>query len=621
VGLRRGARGALRYATTAVRGRARQAHLARRPLAASSAELTAALGEIDPAEALRGPALAALPTVAAFERRLGSLGKEERTGLLARADAVAAHSFDLLGSGPRELGPQIDWHADLRTGRRWPLRHGSLLPPSYPDGSDIRCVWELSRGQHLPLLSAAHRLTGDRRYLTELGTQLESWIDANPVELGPNWASTMEVSIRAANWVAALALCAEDVRKERWLERALASLLLHGRFIRAHPEDGPARGNHYVAGLAGLLPLAAVFAAGIEGAEWAEWAARELETELFHQVHPDGTDFEASIPYHRFVTELFVCGSQAADALAPSSLGDEFRGRLGAMLQFVADYTRADGLAPQVGDGDDGRFLPLGDYGRLEPRDHRHLFRQAAERPRQQRGNVGYPDGGYYILRAGDLYAIVRCGGTGRGGRGGHGHNDQLSFELALGAQPLVIDPGTYLYTSDPAARNEFRSTGYHATLRVDGAEQNELRADDLFLMPDRTRSEPLEWHPPVFEGRHHGFESLNPPAIHARRIELHAGTRTLTIRDRVTSDRAHDLSWTFPLAPCSAEASPGGARARFDRAGLEVNSEGLEFRVEDGWYSPRYGVRLPTPFLRATKRSRPGTDETTIVLRVSERS
>jgi hypothetical protein len=614
VGLRRGARGALRYGRTAVHGRARQARLGRRPLAVTRAELGVALAGLDPVEALRGPALAALPTVAAFERDLASLEEEERASLLSRADAAAEHRFDLLGSGPRELGPEIDWHADLRTGRRWPLRHGSLLPPSFPDGSEIRYPWELSRGQHLPLLAAAHRLTDDHRYLTELGAQLESWIDANPVELGPNWASTMEVAIRAANWVAALALCAEDARDQPWLERAIASLLLHARFIRSHPEDGPARGNHYVADLAGLLPVAAVFSAGIEGAAWAEWAARELEAELFHQVHPDGTDFEASIPYHRLATELFVCGSQAADALAPGSLGDEFRGRLGAMLQFVADYSRPDGLAPQIGDGDDGRFLPLGDYGRLEPRDHRHLFRQAAERPRL-RGSVSYPDGGYYILRADDLYAIVRCGGTGRGGLGGHGHNDQLSFELALGTQPLVIDPGTYLYTSDPAARNEFRSTGFHATLRVDGAEQNELRADDLFLMPDRTRAELFGFGDTFFEGLHRGFEALDAPATHTRRLEFDGST--LTIRDTVESAGEHELQWTFPLAECDLEVAYQRAVARFDRSTLEVEGPGLVFRADEGWYSPRYGVRHRTPFLRATRRSRAGRDETAIVLRV----
>ena len=80
-----------------------------------------------------------------------------------------------------------------------------------------------------------------------------------------------------------------------------------------------------------------------------------------------------------------MCGTQAADALVPGSIPDWYRERLDLMLSFVRDYTRPDGLAPQIGDSDDGRFLPLGDYG-ADPRDHRHLFAQAGRPPSRPRG-------------------------------------------------------------------------------------------------------------------------------------------------------------------------------------------------------------------------------------------
>jgi Heparinase II/III-like protein/Heparinase II/III N-terminus len=617
LGLRRGAAGAARYGTSLVRGALREARVRRRPPEATATEVASALGEVDPVTALRGTALGALPTVATFERALDLLNGDERATLLARAEGALAHRFDLLGSGPLELGPEIDWLADHRTGRRWPLHHGSRLPAGYGDGSDIRYVWELSRAQHLPLLAAAHRVTGDRHFLDEIGAQLGSWIDSNPVERGPNWASTMEVAIRATNWVATLVLCAEAARQEPWFERVIASLLLHGRFIRSNLEDTAPRANHYLADVVGLLPVAGVFFAG-DGAAWADWAASELETEIASQIHPDGSDFEASIPYHRLVTELFVCGSRAVDGLLPGRLSGGFGTRLDLMLRFIADYTRPDGLAPQVGDGDDGRFLPLDDYGLLDPRDHRHLFRQA-DRAFETQGSTAYPAGGWYVLRGGDAFALVHCGDTGRNGVGGHGHNDQLSFELTAFGVPIVIDPGTYAYTSDPAARNLFRSTAFHSTLSVGGAEQNELRDDDLFLMADRSRAEAMRWelgpHGGVFEGRHHGFEVLDPPATHTRRLELDAAEHTLTIRDTVESAGSYELQWTFPLAPCETEVLPTGILARFDEVEARIEGE-IAFRVEDGLYSPRFGVRLPTPFVRATKQATPGRHETTIAIR-----
>jgi hypothetical protein len=162
-----------------------------------------------------------------------------------------------------------------------------------------------------------------------------------------------------------------------------------------------------------------------------------------------------------------------------------------------------------------------------------------------------------------------------------------------------VIDPGSYVYTSDPTERNRFRSTAYHSTLRLDGGEQNELWTDDLFAMDDRARAEALSSDATSFEGRHHGF----PGATHTRRIELL--DNGLLIRDTISSSAGHEVEWTFPLAP--------GAERH-----VEIQAEGLDFRPENGSYSPRYGVREPTTFLRARRRSRPGEDVTEIRVRAS---
>ncbi len=396
----------------------------------------------------------------------------------------------------------------------------------------------------------------------------------------------------------------------------MASLLLHGRFIRRHLEWARVRGNHYLSDIAGLLAVAALFSRGPEGREWAAFAARELVGELRHQVRGDGCDHEASIPYHRLVAELFICGLDAAEALVPGTVGPDERGRREAMLDFTAGYTRLDGLAPQVGDADDGRYLPLGDYGRSDPRSHLHLFEQAGAHYEPATGHAAYPQGGYWVMRRDELYLLVRCGDVGVGGLGSHAHNDALSFELAWGEQPLVIDPGSYLYTADPRERNRFRSTAFHSTLQVDGREQNPLLTDRLFTMDDRRRAQAIAWEPevPAFTGRHQGFA----PATHTRRVELVSAERAVRITDTVSSPGSHELEWTFPLAPSQADAEAGRASARFPGGvTLILEAPELEFRVEDGWFSPSYGRRTPTKFIRARKRGRPGEDVTEIVLRI----
>ncbi len=594
----------------------------RRPLTASPDEVRAALGGLSLAEALQGPARAALPTVAAFERSLGELDDDARRLLLERADNVVAHRFDLLGSGPVDLGAEIDWSLDFKSGRRWPPQHNLLIEVFFFDDSDIKVPWELSRCQQLPLLAAAFKLSGERRYLDELGAQLDSWIAANPVEMGPNWICTMDVAIRAANWVAALVICAEEASSQPWGERAAESLLLHGRFIRSHLEMAEARTNHYLSDVAGLIIVAALFARGAEGAAWGRWAAEELIAEMEHQVREDGCGHEASIPYHRLVSELFLCGTQAGESLHPGIYPSWYRERLGRMLDFVTAYTRPDGLAPQIGDNDDGRFLPLGEYGRTDFRSHLHLFEQASRSYRPATRSLDFPAGGYYTMRHDDLYVLVRCGDTGVYGVGGHAHNDQLSFELCCGSTPLIVDPGTGTYYEDEGDRLRFRATGFHATLSIDGAEQNPLPPWPRFPLGDRSRAEAIAWEPgaesTAFAGRHQGFEALPDPAVHERRLELDSRRRELMIVDSVTSSGAHRLSWTFPLGDCrDVSIREGVAVAEFGSVRLSIAVEGAELQLQDALYSPAYGVKEPRRFVTAHGRSTPGHHSTTLRLRV----
>src|SRR5262249_22224907 len=131
---------------------------------------------------------------------------QRRSRILARAEAICAHRFDLLGSGPTDLGARLPWHTDFKTGRSWnsstyyeDLRAG--IEGGFGKTADIKVPWELSRFQHLPLLGQALWLSGERRYYEELKAQVLDWIACNRPGRGVNWTCTMDVAIRAVNWV------------------------------------------------------------------------------------------------------------------------------------------------------------------------------------------------------------------------------------------------------------------------------------------------------------------------------------------------------------------------------------------------------------------------------------
>ena len=117
----------------------------------------------------------------------------ERRELQNNLQLTLNHEFDLLGSGRTNLGPAIDWHLDFKSGRRWKLQPAREIDYAELDRpSDVKVPWELSRGHHLVTLGQGWLLFRDERAVKEFESQVRSWIQANPVGYGINWACTMD---------------------------------------------------------------------------------------------------------------------------------------------------------------------------------------------------------------------------------------------------------------------------------------------------------------------------------------------------------------------------------------------------------------------------------------------
>src|SRR6185369_12436594 len=109
-------------------------------------------------------------------------------------------------------------------------------------------------------------------------------------------------------------------------------------------------------------------------------------------------------------------------------------------------------------------------------------------------------------------------------GRGGHGHNDCLSFEAVLNGVQLVVDPGSYVYTASYEWRNRFRSTRFHNTPVIDEQEQSRfLGAQYLWSLRADAKPTVLEWRTTsrldVLRASHSGYTRLANPVTVMRTI------------------------------------------------------------------------------------------------------
>jgi hypothetical protein len=565
--------------------------------------------------------------------------------LIAEAGEVCAHRVEYLGSGPVELGPEIDWQRDFKSGYRWDEDfYQDVEVTRLTDASDAKVPWELSRGHQLLTLARAARLTGDERYLAELEAQLASWLDANPPGQGINWTNAMEVAIRAVNWVWAIGTAEGERPLEPGLRaRVVESLSVHGRHIAANLEATPyLRSNHYMADLLGLSVLGGALEGDPQARRWSRLAARELEREIVSQVGADGLGAEASVPYHGLVLEMLVV-ARAEAARTGGSPSRRFDGRLRSMLLASRALRHPGGRIPQLGDGDSGRILPAG-FGR-EPTHDNLLWLGAAvldcgrplegdpdpevawtfgvsawERvgslePVAGSGSVAFRDAGVYVLRSGEAHAVLRCGHVGQGGNGGHAHNDSLSYELSYDGTPLVVDPGTYVYTSDPDARNEFRSTRAHSTVVVDGEEINPVDPAALFRLAQVASPVLRRFEPGRVEAEHDGYARLPGAPVHRRSLALRAGRAHVC--DAIAGSGDHALESLVHLA-AGTEVERAGENAfdlRRDGLSARIEFSGVDgVEVEQGWVSDGFGAREHAPVLVArAARTLPARLEYTI--------
>ena len=571
---------------------------------------------------------------AAFERRC----PDARVSIVRTADAVLRHEFDLLGSGAVSLGARLPWHTDFKTGREWPLEYACEMQYAELDRpTDVKVPWELSRCQHFTSLGQAYWLTGDDRYAREFVAEVDDWIDRNPWAFGVNWACAMDIALRAVSWLWAFHFFADAApcASRRFRSRILRSLFLHGSYIATHLEKGDVNGNHYLCDGVGLVFLGIFFGDTAKSHGWLDLGRSIVVDEIERQTTPDGVDFEQSTAYHRLVLEGFATPYILMRSVGVAIPDSAWR-RLERMYEFVEAYTKPDGSVPHVGDADDGRIQKLGTQ---TLNDHRYLlstgavlfdradFKRAAcrfwdesfwllgpqgadafdrlpadDRPADSRA---FDAGGVFILRSDRAHVVVDCAEVGMRGRGGHGHNDILGFELWMDGVNWITDCGAYLYTASREWRNRFRSTAFHNTVQIDGEELNrslgpnalwQLHYDavpfDTALACDDEADR--------FHGSHRGYERLTPPVTVTREIALDRRSPRLSVRDMLSGAGTHAIVSRFHLDPAVTAAALDGRSVRLSSRERELwfrLEADASFRVslEPSWVSPSYGVKHPS--------------------------
>ncbi len=574
------------------------------------------------------------------------LGEEGATTLLAEADEIVAGQVRLFG-GPA-LPLQLEFPGPLQ---HW-TAYENGLPSSNPGfentdlrQQDIKFTWEPGRFGWVIVLARAYQLSENHIYAQSFWTFLETFLAANPPNLGPHWASAQEVAMRLIALVFAGQVFASAPQSTAPRRERLAQVLVdHAE--RIPPSLAYARAqqnNHLISEAAGLYTAGLALPHHHQASHWRELGWRWLNQALQTQITPSGAYSQHSTNYHRLVLQAALW----AGALARhqhQAWPERTRQRLAAATRWLLALCNPEsGKVPNLGPNDGALIFPL---AACPYDDYRPTLSAAALAFLNRRC---FPDGPWnepalwlglalpdehalpslptadsepLCLHApdGQSWAYLRLAHF----NSRPGHADQLHLDLWWRGLNLAQDAGTYLYNAAPPWDNALTHTAVHNTLTVNGLEQMTRAGRFLYLDWAQARLVRQEYDGDSscqrVTAEHDGYRRLG--LRHQRSVEYQPSRWIITDLMLPGSNPASAtplslrLHWLLPDLPWEMDVqlsqvtillrtppgmvklcvhSPGAAlRPLLARAGQRLMGAG-PVHPTWGWTAPTYGYKIPS--------------------------
>lgn len=539
-----------------------------------------------------------------------------------------------------------DWLTNPKTGYRYDsTQHWTEIPDLSPEAGDIKYVWEKSRFTFLyDLIRYDFHLKEDQA--EHVFSEIESWIEANPVNCGPNWRCSQEITLRVLNWTFALQYYrhSPQLTEERF-SRILNSLYRQMQHVEMniHFSRIAVRNNHALTETLGLYLVGLLYPFFPESTRWKRQGKQWFEEEVAYQIYQDGTFLQFSMNYHRVVVQLLTWGIQLAHRNG-ERWSEVVYDRALKSLQFLrACQDDTSGWLPNYGNNDGALFFPLSE---CHFRDYRpQLYALATtlgqvpdygpgpweeeafwlagtttvHKPKNQSSAVvtatvatatvetaavamvahplfhAFHQGGYFILRDQGTLTFIRCGSY----RDRPFQADNLHLDIWVDGENILRDAGSYQYNTDEELVRYFAGTASHNTVMLGDSDQ--MRKGPRFIWYDWVRRSGGEWNEAAdkigFRGWFEGYSHLSPGIIHTRCVTKISGLLHWIVEDEILN-APPDLPMHQLWHPSETFLEKYEITAS-DQQGL------LSLTLTEGWYSELYGTKVSTPRLVFTTSRR----------------
>lgn len=558
------------------------------------------------------------------EAIIGRIDDDSKKYVIQKAEQFCEHYFDIFGTKVY-LGKEIDWHYAFHKGKSWPQQYVKKIDCRGEKRiADVKWVWELNRFSHFVTLGKAYWYTDNEKYAKEFVSQINSWIEQNPLNIGVNWDNALEVSIRSILWIMGYFFFLHSPSFDARIHiEFLKSLVINARFVLQNLSTGGF--NHLIGEAAGLSLIGILFPEFREAEQWRSKGIEILSQEIERQFYEDGGHIEQALAYHRFVLDFYLL-VYIISIKNKIELEKSLIDRIEKGVKFLSYLRKPDSTFPLFGDNDDAILIPF-DINSTSFETTIAIGSSIFCRPEFKFSNNGaeallwlldveafnnflsttsthvhsssifLKNSGHFVMRSQypEVYLRFDCGKQGVG-RSPHGHADALSFELFAFGNDIFTDRGTYTYNGLTRWRNYFKGTRAHNTVAVD--DQNQADITGTFSWSNLPNIKVNRYFSDsnydFIDASHDGYTRLAQPVIHRRQM-LFCKPDYIIIQDLIEGKGKHKIDILFhTLQKAIIQFDYGIIIEVNDKqviALMNVDKE-LNLSFENSWTSSRYGKK-----------------------------
>lgn len=489
--------------------------------------------------------------------------KNQSRSLQEKAEKILTGQLQFFSSEWFKIGLDYNWLTNPGNGYVYDnTKHWSEIPDFSETAGDIKYVWEKSRFSYL-LTLIRYDFHFDQDLSEFVFSEIDSWIEANPINKGPNWRCSQEISLRVFNWCYALYYYqnSSSLTEERWQKiQNIIYASLHHVYHHINFSRIAVRNNHAITETLFLSISNMLFPFIPETIKWAKHGMKWFEQEIEYQIYEDGTFLQFSMNYHRVVVQLLSFGI-AIQHKNNKYFSDIVYQKAYKTLDFLYQCIQEqNGWLPNYGLNDGALFFPLTDTDFRDFRPQLNTLHQIltgkdlfsddviredslwtlgkskslAFNPLGIRQGVqSFVVGGYYLCRNKDYFTFIRCGNH----KDRPAQADNLHVDVWYHGANILRDSGTYKYNAQRDLVDYFMGSQSHNVVTINNLSQ--MLKGNRFIWYYWSQKIRADWQETdtsfVFSGEIRAFQFLNQYITHSRKIVINKQFPQWLVTDQVS--------------------------------------------------------------------------------------